>query len=79
MFMCLCIRFMVVKMLDNYVQKHYSRFIQHPDTSLMKETVDEVVKRFHAQMDHVPSLSLYDSDKDVALKAPTAYFKHHHT
>ena len=45
----------------------------------MKETVDEVVKRFHAQMDHVPLLSLYDSDKDVALKAPTAYFKHHHT
>ncbi|CAI7990906.1 hypothetical protein GBAR_LOCUS580 [Geodia barretti] len=53
---------------------------QHPDTSLMKETVDEVVKRFHAQMDHVPSLSLYDRDKDVALKVPTAYyFKHHHT
>ncbi|CAI8045085.1 hypothetical protein GBAR_LOCUS24949 [Geodia barretti] len=50
---------------------------EHPDTSLMKETVDEVVKRFHAQMDHVPLLSLYDSDKDVALKVPTAYFKHH--
>ncbi|CAI8018727.1 hypothetical protein GBAR_LOCUS11348 [Geodia barretti] len=47
---------------------------QHPDTSLIKETVDEVVKRFHAQMDHVPLLSLYDSDKDVALKVPTTLY-----
>ena len=72
MFMCVCIRFMLIKMLDMFKN---SRFIQHPDTSLIKETVDEVVKRFHAQMDHVPLLSLYDSDKDVALKVPTTYIK----
>ena len=53
--------------------------LQHPDTSLMKETVDEVVRRFHAQMDHVPLLSLYDSDKGVALKVPKEHFEHHFT
>ena len=67
-----------VRLYQVYVSQDV-RFIQHPDSSLMKETVDEVVKRFHAQMDHVPLLSLYDSDKDVALKLQTAYFKHHHT
>ena len=40
----------------------------------MKETVDEVVKRFHAQMDHVPLLSLYDCDKEVALKSSKGIF-----
>ena len=56
---------------------HIVAFLQHPDTFLMKETVDEVVKRFHAQMDHVPLLSLYDCDKEVALRVPKEYFKHH--
>ncbi|CAI8009203.1 hypothetical protein GBAR_LOCUS6222 [Geodia barretti] len=66
----------VIELMEPQATAHIT---EHPDTSLMKETVDEVVKRFHAQMDHVPLLSLYDSDKDVALKVPTAYFKHHHT
>ena len=52
---------------------HIVAFLQHPDTSLMKETVDE---GFHAQMDHVPLLSLYDCDKKVALRVPKEYFKH---
>ena len=41
---------------------------QHPDNPLMEEAVDEVVKRFHVQMDHIPRISLYDSDKGVALE-----------
>ncbi|CAI8045066.1 Kinase D-interacting substrate of 220 kDa [Geodia barretti] len=51
--------------------------IEHPDTPLMKEAVDEVIKRFHAQMDHVPVISIYDSDKQVALRVPKQHFKRH--
>jgi ankyrin repeat protein len=51
--------------------------IEHPDTPLMKEAVDEVIKRFHAQMDHVPLISLYDSDKQVELRIPKQHFKRH--
>ena len=40
---------------------------QHTDRSLMKESVEEVVRKFRAQLDHVPILSLYDSDKGVDL------------
>ncbi|CAI8025202.1 Ankyrin repeat and MYND domain-containing protein 2 [Geodia barretti] len=63
----------VIKLME---PKTTSDIAEHPDTSLMKETVDEVVKRFHAQMDHVPSLSLYDSDKGVAFRAPKEHLKH---
>ena len=42
----------------------------------MKEAVDEVIKRFHAQMDHVPVISLYDSDKHMGLRVPKEQFKH---
>ena len=41
----------------------------------MQEAVEEVVKRFHAQMDSIPQLSLYDSDKGVALEIPREKFK----
>ena len=41
----------------------------------MKEAVDEVIKRFHAQMDRVPLISLYDSDKQVELRVPKQHFK----
>ena len=53
--------------------------LQHPDTSLMKEAVDEVIKRFRAQMDHVPVISLYDSDKRMGLRVPKEHFKRHIT
>ena len=49
--------------------------LQHPDNPLMEEAVDEVVKRFHVQMDHVPRISLYDSDKGVALEVPRESFR----
>ncbi|CAI8006870.1 Ankyrin repeat domain-containing protein 50 [Geodia barretti] len=51
--------------------------IEHPDTPLMKEAVDEVIKRFHAQMDHVPLISLYDNDKQVELRVPKQHIKRH--
>ena len=34
------------------------------------EEAAEVTKRFCAQMDIVPRISLYDSDKGVALEVP---------
>lgn len=34
----------------------------------MEETVDEVVKRFHVQMDHVPRLTHYESDLEFSWK-----------
>ena len=43
----------------------------------MQEAVEEVVKRFHAQMDSIPQLSLYDSDKGVALEIPQEKFRAH--
>ena len=49
--------------------------IQHPDTTVMKETVDELVKQFHAQLDYTPRISLYDHDKGVALEIPSGVFK----
>ena len=36
----------------------------------MNEAVDELVKRFHAQLDHTPRISLYDSDKGMTLEVP---------
>ena len=45
----------------------------------MKEAVDEVIKRFRAQMDHVPVISLYDSDKHVGLTVHKEHFKCHIT
>ena len=47
-----------------------SQFPQHPDITVMNEAADELVKRFHAQLDHTPRISLYDSDKGVALEIP---------
>ena len=47
-----------------------SLFSQHPDVTVMNEAVDELVKRFHAQLDHTPRILLYDSDKRVALEVP---------
>ena len=35
----------------------------------MEETVDEVVKRFHVQMDHVPRLTHYESDLESSWRA----------
>ena len=50
---------------------------QHPvpDRYLMRGSVEEVVRRFRAQMDHVPILSLYDRDKGVALNVPKELFR----
>ena len=48
---------------------------QHPDRALMRESVEEVVRRFRAQMEHVPILSLYDRDKGVALNVPKELFR----
>ena len=48
---------------------------QHPDRALMRESVEEVVRRFRAQMEHVPKLSLYDRDKGVALNVPKELFR----
>ena len=42
--------------------------MQHPDTQM--EEAAEVIKRFCAQMDITPRISLYDSDKGVALEVP---------
>ena len=36
----------------------------------MDKAVDELVKRFHAQLDHIPRISLYDSEKGVTLEIP---------
>ena len=41
----------------------------------MKDTVNELVKRFHAQLDYTPRISLYDSDKGVALDIPSEAIK----
>ena len=41
----------------------------------MRESVEEVVRRFRAQMEHVPKLSLYDRDKGVALNVPKELFR----
>ena len=49
--------------------------LQHPDTKVMKETVDELVERFHTQLDHTPIISLYDSDKGVVLEIPEEAFE----
>ena len=48
---------------------------QHPDRALMRESVEEVVRRFRTQMEHVPILSLYDRDKGVALNVPKELFR----
>ena len=37
---------------------------------MMEETVEKLMKRFHAQMDAIPKLSLYDSDKGIGLEIP---------
>ena len=42
---------------------------QHPDTTQMEEAA-EAIKRFCAQMDITPRISLYDSDKGVVLEIP---------
>ena len=38
---------------------------QHPDDVVKQEVVSEVIKQF--PMDHVPIISLYDSDKGMGL------------
>ena len=45
-------------------------FLQHPDTALMQEAAEEIVKRFRTQMDNIPKVSLYDSRKGVILTIP---------
>ena len=40
---------------------------------MMEETVEKLMKRFHAQMDAIPRLSLYDSDKGIGLEIPKKY------
>ena len=47
----------------------------HPDTTVLKETVDELVKRFHAQLDYAPRILWYNRDKGVSLEIPTAMLK----
>ena len=39
---------------------------QHPD-DVVKQEVVEVIEQFHIQMDHVPIISLYDSEKGMGL------------
>ena len=41
--------------------------------------MEEVVRRFRAQMEHVPILSLYDRDKGVALNVPKELFRRYVT
>ena len=48
--------------------------LQHPDDVVMEETVEKLMKRFHAQMDAIPQLSLYDSDKGIGLEIPRKTF-----
>ena len=56
---------------------YYFLSLQHPvpDRSLMRGSVEEVVRRFRAQMEHVPILSLYDRDKGVGLNVPKKIFR----
>ena len=42
---------------------------------VMKETVNELVKRFHVQLDYTPQISLFNRDKEVALEIPSGVFK----
>ena len=49
---------------------HYMQWLlspQHPDDVVKQEVVSEVIKQFHIQMDHVPIISLYDSEKGMGL------------
>jgi ankyrin repeat protein len=50
--------------------------LEHPDICVMRETVGEVVKRFRAQMAHLPMISLINSDKGVALRIPNEQINH---
>ena len=45
----------------------------------MRESVEEVIRKFRAQMEHVPILSRYDRDKGVALNVPKELFRHNVT
>ena len=49
--------------------------MQHPDTTVMKETVNEMLKRVHALLDYAPRISLFNRDKGVALEIPRGMFK----
>ena len=50
---------------------------QHPvpERYLMRGSVEEVVRKFRAQMEHVPILSPCDRDKGVALNVPKELFR----
>ena len=50
---------------------------QHPDDVVKQEVVSEVIKQFHIQMDHVPIISLYDSDKGMALNISNKDIEHY--
>ena len=49
-------------------------YLQHPDDVIMQETVEILMKRFHAQMSAPPKISFYDSDKGVDLRVSKEKF-----
>jgi len=50
----------------------HSLLLQHPDYELMEEAYSEVIRRFHAKMDHTePIIALFE--KGIALKVPKRY------
>ena len=55
------------QLLCNIMMFLYS---QHPDITSMQEAMEDVVKRFHVQMESVPQLLLYNRDKGITLKIP---------
>ena len=50
---------------------------QHPDDVVKQEVVSEVIEQFHIQMDHVPIISLYDSDKGMGLNISNKDIEHY--
>ena len=49
---------------------------QHPD-DVVKQEVVEVIEQFHIQMDHVPIISLYYSDKGMGLNISNKDIEHY--
>lgn len=47
----------------------HSLLLQHPDYELMEEAYSEVVRRFHAKMDHTEPIIAY-VNKGIALEVP---------
>ena len=58
---------------------NYRVFSQHPDSSQMNETVENLVRKFRDQMDLAPMPSLYDSGDGMPFTAPRECFRHDNT